>query len=84
MRLGRLFIGSGTRYVLRETSRSLLQPHDFGALDLPDRLFWLYYLLRPVLWIRRALGRRESWKAVYPAGKGKRRPGRGGGTAPAD
>ena len=58
MRLGRLFIGSGMRYALREASRNLMQPHDFGTVDLPDRLFWLYVPLRPVLWMLRALRRR--------------------------
>jgi len=28
---------------------------DFRLLRLPDRLFWLYVPLRPILWIRRCL-----------------------------
>jgi hypothetical protein len=34
---------------------------DFSDLPLPERLFWLYYLLRPWLWLkRRYLGRRHT------------------------
>ncbi len=30
---------------------------DFELLRLPDRLFWLYIPLRPILWVRRCLSR---------------------------
>jgi len=33
---------------------------DFRLLRLPDRLFWLYVPLRPVLWVRRCLWRIEQ------------------------
>ena len=34
---------------------ALLRPRDFDELPLPDALFFLYYPLRPVLWLRRRL-----------------------------
>jgi hypothetical protein len=36
-----------------------LNPDDANLVSLPDSLFWLYYVLRPVLWIwrRRGFGR---------------------------
>ena len=55
MGVGKVFMGRGLRYRLRELRGFLMQPHDFGEVDLPDRLFWLYVPLRPVLWLRRAL-----------------------------
>ena len=57
MGAGKVFMGRGFRYRLREMRGFLMQPHDFGEVDLPDRLFWLYVPLRPVLWLRRALRR---------------------------
>ena len=54
MGTGKVFIGDGLRYRLREMRGFLIQPHDFGEVDLPDRLFWLYVPLRPVFWMRRA------------------------------
>ena len=55
MGVGKVFMGRGLRYGLRELRGFLIQPHDFGEIDLPDRLFWLYIPLRPVFWLRRAL-----------------------------
>ena len=49
MRVSRVFIGSGWRYSLHEARGMLIGRHDFARVDLPDRLFWLYVLLRPVL-----------------------------------
>ena len=57
---GSFFLAPGVRrvrYRLHEACRFLIQPIDFAAVDLPDRLFYLYVPLRPVLWLRRALRR---------------------------
>jgi hypothetical protein len=34
-------------------TRDLIRSADFDALPLPDRLLWLYYVLRPFLWLWR-------------------------------
>ena len=57
MRAGRMVIGSRARYALHECLGLLIQPHDFARVDLPDRVFWLYALARPLFWLRRALRR---------------------------
>ena len=57
MGVGRVFMGRGVRYRLRQLRGFLMEPKDFREVDLPDRLFWLYVPLRPVLWLRRALRR---------------------------
>ena len=63
MGVGRVFIGSGMRYRLHESLGFLIQPHDFARVDLPDRLFWCYAILRPVLWLSRALRRAQSGRS---------------------
>lgn len=40
-------------YRWRETAGYLSHCEDWRTLPLPDRLFWLYYPLRPLLWLRR-------------------------------
>jgi hypothetical protein len=40
-------------------SRDLIRSADFDALPLPDRLTWLYYPLRPFLWLWRHATRSE-------------------------
>jgi len=40
-------------YRWRETAGYLSNCEDWRTLPLPDRLFWLYYPLRPLLWLRR-------------------------------
>ena len=54
-RAGRFVIGSGTRYWLYEMRGLLIRLQDFGQVDLPDYLFWLYVPLRPVLLMLRVL-----------------------------
>jgi len=49
MRVVRLFLGSGVRYPLHEARGLLIGQNDFSRIDLPDRLFWLYPLLWPLL-----------------------------------
>lgn len=62
IKVARLFRKSGVRYGLFELARFMIAPHDFGRLNLPDRLFFLYPLLRPVIWlviiVQRLRGRR--------------------------
>lgn len=48
-RAGRLFLGTGVRYGMHEARGLLIGRHDFRRLDLSDRLFWLYPLVRPAL-----------------------------------
>ena len=55
IRAGRFLIGSGLRYTLYEIRGLLIRPADFGRVNLPDCLFWLYVPLRPMLWILRLL-----------------------------
>ena len=64
IRAGRLVVGRGVRYSLQDMRRLLILPQDFGRVDLPDCLFWLYVPLRPLLWMLRAL-------------RGRTQPGRG-------
>lgn len=47
LRALRMFLGRGVRYALHEARGLLIGPHDFARLNLPDRLFWMYALLRP-------------------------------------
>lgn len=57
----RIFLKTDVRYRRHELARFVIAPHDFGRFDLPDRLFFLYPLLRPVVWlvkiVRRLRGR---------------------------
>lgn len=64
MRVGRVFLHGGRGYRLHEARALLLQPHDFGRVDLPDHLLWLYVPLRPVLWMWRTLRRQRSTGGV--------------------
>lgn len=52
-RLYRLSIKPLWRYRLRLLRREMLSPADWVALPLPDRLFWLYPLIRPFGWLWR-------------------------------
>lgn len=51
------------RYVLHEMSAIMIAPRDWARIDLPDRLFFLYFPLRPLLWLTRK-----------PEGRGRARP----------
>ena len=48
-RVARTLLGGGVRYALHEARGLLIGRHDFARIDLPDRLFWLYPLLWPLL-----------------------------------
>ena len=82
MRAGRVFIGSGVRYSLLEARGLLIRHHDFSRAELPDRLFWLYAPLRPLLWalgvraqagmnavnrLRGQASRRDEWVGGAPS-----------------
>ncbi len=45
-----------SRTVLHEIASVFVGPRDWGRLDLPDRLFYLYFPLRPLLWATRRKG----------------------------
>ena len=45
--------------VLHEVAGAFVGPHDWEKLDLPDRLFYLYFPLRPLLWLTRREGGRK-------------------------
>ena len=49
LRVFRVFLGSNVRYALHEARGLLIGRNDFARLDLPDRLFWLYFLLWPLV-----------------------------------
>lgn len=53
----RLSLKSDRRYRLRQVSRELVSPADWGTVALPDRLFFLYPLVRPIGWLIRRLRR---------------------------
>ena len=54
IRGGRLLIGGGAGFKRYEIRGLLIRSQDFGEVDLPDWLFWLYVPLRPLLWALRA------------------------------
>lgn len=56
-RLHRFSLRSGRRYRLWELSAMLIWPPDWDAIPLPNALFWLYPVLRPVGWLLRRIQR---------------------------
>ena len=46
--------------VLYEVASVFVGPRDWQRLDLPDRLFYLYFPLRPLLWLTRREGGRKA------------------------
>ena len=55
----RLVAKSHARFTLHELARLVLAPHDFGRVDLPDALFFLYPVVRPFVWLGKRL--RPRW-----------------------
>lgn len=51
----RIALKPNPRFALHELSRLMVEPEDWGRVQLPDRLFYLYFLLRPLLWAKDAL-----------------------------
>lgn len=52
-RLYRLSIKSDWRYRRRQVMREWFTPADWRTLRLPDALFWMYPLVRPIGWVVR-------------------------------
>jgi hypothetical protein len=48
-----LSLKSDWRYRAHELAAAWICPADWQIIHLPDALFWLYPLLRPVGWVRR-------------------------------
>ena len=46
--------------VLHEVASVFVGPRDWERIDLPDRLFYLYFPLRPLLWLTRREGGRRA------------------------
>ena len=67
-RVGRFVIGTGFRFRLHEARALLVRYQVFARLDLPDRLFWLYPLLWPLL-VALRLRRRPAARAEASAGR---------------
>lgn len=44
----------GLKALLHELAHAAVGPRDWARIDLPDRLFYLYFLLRPLLWLTRS------------------------------
>jgi hypothetical protein len=59
-RLYRLSLRPDWRHRLRHLHGELTAPGDWGAWRLPDRLFWLYPVLRPFGWLLRRIPGRFS------------------------
>ena len=57
-----LAIKSSWRGVTHELARLCMAPYNFGLVNLPDRLFFLYVPLRPVLWLA---SRRQRTRKQY-------------------
>lgn len=55
MQVARIFMKTDIRYSLHELARFVIAPHDFARIDIPDALFFLYPVLRPVSWLVRRL-----------------------------
>lgn len=56
------------RYVLHEMSATMIAPRDWARIDLPDRLFFLYFPLRPLLWLtRKPEGRGRAQRRDSPS-----------------
>ena len=56
----RLIAKPHSRTILHEIASVFVGPQDWGRLDLPDRLFYLYFPLRPLLWATRRKGSRSA------------------------
>lgn len=51
----KLALKARPRYLSRELSRLAIAPQDWQRVNLPDSLFYLYFALRPLLWLHGAL-----------------------------
>ena len=51
----RVAVKPTVRFALHELSRLMVETEDWQRVHLPDGLFYLYFLLRPLLWAKDAL-----------------------------
>lgn len=65
MRTG-LTISPSWRNAAHEVARLFAAPYDLGRVNLPDRLFFLYLPLRPMLWLASWLERRRAMSKAGP------------------
>ena len=61
----KLLLKPDLRYVRHEMAAILIEPRDWARLDLPDKLFFLYFPLRPLLWLTQQL---EGWRRAHRRG----------------
>lgn len=61
----KLLLKPDWRYVRHEMSAVLIAPRNWGRIDLPDKLFFLYFPLRPLLWLTQQL---EGWGRAHRRG----------------
>jgi hypothetical protein len=66
--LSRLLLGGGLRYWRREVALTLMNPEEFMAFGLPDRMAGIYPLLRPALWVASQLGAGRKPARTVPRG----------------
>ena len=63
-RMDELWLGQAMnpswRSAAHELARLCVAPYDLGRVDLPDRLFFLYLPLRPILWLASRLERNRK------------------------
>src|SRR5438046_857249 len=61
LRLFAYSLNAGWSYRRNQLMRELVAPADWAVVRLPDRLFWLFLLIRPFGWlIRRRAGKGPS------------------------
>ena len=67
----RLAVKTDPRFTLHELARLALAPHDFGRVDLPDALFFLYPVLRPFVYLGKRLRPRWQRRTGHSRGGGR-------------
>ena len=64
----KLVLKPDLRYVLHEMSAAMIAPRDWARIDLPDKLFFLYFPLRPLLWLAsKPEGRGRAQRRGFPS-----------------
>ena len=61
----KLLLKPDWRYVRHEMLAVLIAPRDWVRIDLPDKLFFLYFPLQPLLWLTQQLG---GWGRAHRRG----------------
>ena len=67
----RFTLKTDTGYMLFELASLLVAPRDFDRLKLPDRWLWLAPILRPAIWIAKALAGRRAHGAAANSERGR-------------